>query len=1548
MVPKVRRKFRNFVRKFLRCWSEDQVSMPRSIRFEPLETRQLMAADFFASAGMASEANGVNNYLSPSGSMVSTSTAEGHAAPDLVGFAKSLRDAGVIFFGADWCPNCRQQKLLFEDGSQFLNFVEVTNPDHTPNARGTSENVFTYPTWQFQNGSRQSGILTLAQLSTASGIAIPESSGPSISPIAATTVLKGSPLHIPIDAYHPHGSPLTITVSSSNPAAVTAEVLNGNSSARIDTNFGNMVFELFDTEGGRAADRFKQLAQAGFYNTAGSSQMIFHRVIQNFVIQGGDPTGTGTGGSSFPDFDDQFSLNLQHNRSGILSYAKSSDDTNDSQFFITAGPTRNLDFNHSIFGQLVEGDDVRTGIARTSVNSSDKPINNVIINSVSIFDDTENGLVRLRSVGAAGATATITVTATDSEGVQTSVTFVATVANDNSNGSPFLNDITSVNAVAGQPISVALSSQDKEGDTLRYSATRPLNQTVNYTISANATTGVVTVTPPSGFVGSFQFLASVNQTPNANANDQNDTQLVTVNVTSAAPSAPSGVDLSNTSDSGVSDSDNITKAGTLTFVVSGTTVGATVTLRAGSNVIGSDTATGASTTITTSNLAALGVGTYAVTAIQTVSGQVSSASPSISLTFDNTAPLALSTNPFPISIPASRAFSVNLTHPEEGAGLIYALVNAPTGMSINAQTGLVAWTPTVAQIGARSFTLQMTDTAGNSRSDNFSITVADTAQGGVRLQLVDLNDNPINSVSVGQSFKIQAIADDLRDTAASGVFAAYFDLNYDSNIVELEGSSPITRKNNFEVTPSGTTTTLGLIDELGAARSSTTASQLTSVVILDVRFRAKAAGQANFTSDAPETPSRGFLLYDIDTVIPSNRVAFGTASLAVGRNFTANNDSFNFNEDSINNNVDVLANDTIVPGTSTTINIQSVSTPNAGGSITIATDNRSLRYTPAANYNGGESFTYVVRDNNGAEATATVTIQVQPVNDPPIATPDVYTFIEGSNDNFLDVLQNDNDGVDDNETLTVSAVGTPSAGGSARINGGSNAILYTPRSGFTGTETISYTLRDNNGGTATTTVSMRVNPLVPPPTAVSDSFTVLEDAVAAEFDVLANDLPSRTGETLTVTNGAGSQGGTVTVNSTNTRLRYSPRANFNGTEIVTYTLVGSLGGQTTGTATFSVTAVNDAPDAVNDSFTVLSQPHQTVNVLANDTDVDGNSSIVLTSVTQPASGQGSVVISGSNLVYSAPNTNFEGTVVFSYTIGDGSGLTDTATVTLTVRNFIPRTIGGNLSSPLANVDRSFFDSIEVNYSGVSETGEPINRTASSNADGSFAIADLPPGNYTVGISDLPFVTQGAIQTQVISKPSDGNMTALKLPVGNIEARYIDVRDFLGKAIGRGLTVAIANGQSQKWLSGNGAWQDYRSVNLALNDAGDSIHVEATNASNQMFSGNVAIANNQLVSLRGTEGNSKLLRLLAKPEELNLTQSTTTTTSSGEGSLGEGASGEGESNRATDLAMSQVSSRMQRVTPAADQIAFNQGSNDSNSVESVFAQDIEDLMHEKQG
>ncbi len=374
--------------------------------------------------------------------------------------------------------------------------------------------------------------------------------------------------------------------------------------------------------------------------------MTFHRAgLDNtgnpFVIQGGDPLGTGGGGSNLGNFDDEFDVNLQHNQKGVLSWAKSTDDTNNSQFFITAADTRSLDFNHSVFGQLVEGDSVRAGINRTVTTVGEKPDNDIIINSISIFDDLENGIVRLKGLGAAGSTSLITVTATDSEGNSTSQTFTVTVANDPSNSTPFLNDIPAVNGVAGQPITFQLGSQDVEGDTVQYTVEKVSGGT--YTATVNASTGLVTVTPPADFSGTLQVRVGVSQTSSPSITDL---QVVSVNVTAPGPSAPTSIDLASASDSGTLDSDNITNASSHTFVIGGTTAGANIILRAGSTQIGTATATGTSTTITTTNLATLGTGTYQITATQTVNSQTSPASPALAVTVDTTAPTAIVVNPF--------------------------------------------------------------------------------------------------------------------------------------------------------------------------------------------------------------------------------------------------------------------------------------------------------------------------------------------------------------------------------------------------------------------------------------------------------------------------------------------------------------------------------------------------------------------------------------------------------------------------------------------------------------------------------------------------------------------------------------------------------------------------------------------------------------------------------------------------------------------------------------------------------------------------------------
>ena len=126
--------------------------------------------------------------------------------------------------------------------------------------------------------------------------------------------------------------------------------------AHMKTDVGTMVIELFADKTPKTVNNFVFLARQGFYEG-----VIFHRVIANFMAQGGDPTGIGSGGPGYK-FADEFHPSLKHDKPGILSMANAGPGTNGSQFFITHVPTPHLDNRHSVFGQVIEGLDVLMAI----------------------------------------------------------------------------------------------------------------------------------------------------------------------------------------------------------------------------------------------------------------------------------------------------------------------------------------------------------------------------------------------------------------------------------------------------------------------------------------------------------------------------------------------------------------------------------------------------------------------------------------------------------------------------------------------------------------------------------------------------------------------------------------------------------------------------------------------------------------------------------------------------------------------------------------------------------------------------------------------------------------------------------------------------------------------------------------------------------------------------------------------------------------------------------------------------------------------------------
>jgi len=163
--------------------------------------------------------------------------------------------------------------------------------------------------------------------------------------------------------------------------------------ATMKTSMGDIVVHLFDDKAPKTVANFVDLATGKkewtdpktgqkssrpFYNGT-----IFHRVIPDFMIQGGDPLGNGTGGPGYR-FEDEFNADLRHSKPGILSMANSGPNTNGSQFFITVKPTPWLDGRHTVFGEVVKGQDVVNAIVSTQRDPRDKPLKDVVLKEIVI------------------------------------------------------------------------------------------------------------------------------------------------------------------------------------------------------------------------------------------------------------------------------------------------------------------------------------------------------------------------------------------------------------------------------------------------------------------------------------------------------------------------------------------------------------------------------------------------------------------------------------------------------------------------------------------------------------------------------------------------------------------------------------------------------------------------------------------------------------------------------------------------------------------------------------------------------------------------------------------------------------------------------------------------------------------------------------------------------------------------------------------------------------------------------------------------------------
>ncbi|MEW6429395.1 MAG: Ig-like domain-containing protein, partial [Thermodesulfobacteriota bacterium] len=361
----------------------------------------------------------------------------------------------------------------------------------------------------------------------------------------------------------------------------------------------------------------------------------------------------------------------------------------------------------------------------------------------------------------------------------------------------------------------------------------------------------------------------------------------------------------------------------------------------------------------------------------------------------------------------------------------------------------------------------------------------------------------------------------------------------------------------------------------------------------------------------------------------------------------------------------VLVNDTDIDGD--TLSVSAADAVSVNGGTVVNNLDGTFTYTPALNYNGTDSFAYTVADGNGGSATGTVTVTVTPVNDAPVAVADSYSAGQGQTLTVAavsGVLANDTDIEGDILTVNAIPVAAP-ANGSLTLNA-DGGFSYTHDGSATSSDSFTYQVADGNGGTAQGVVTITITANAAP-MAVADSYAVAEDGVlnvTAVSGVLANDIDPES-DPLTAAVVATTTHGTLNLVADGS-FTYTPNANYHGTDSFSYQAADPFNSSNLATVTITVTPVNDAPVAVNDSVvTAEDTPVTTVNVLLNDTDADGD--LLSVSGADAVSANGGTVVNNLDGTFTyTPTANFNGGDTFTYTVADGNGGSATGTVTITV------------------------------------------------------------------------------------------------------------------------------------------------------------------------------------------------------------------------------------------------------------------------------------------
>lgn len=668
----------------------------------------------------------------------------------------------------------------------------------------------------------------------------------------------------------------------------------------------------------------------------------------------------------------------------------------------------------------------------------------------------------------------------------------------------------------------------------------------------------------------------------------------------------------------------------------------------------------------------------------------------------------------------------------------YSLTNAPTGATINSSTGVFSFTPTEIQ-GPGTYNVTVSATDGTSTdseeititvnevntapvADAISVSTNEDTEKIITLTLTD-SDLPANTITYSK------VTDPTHGTVSiSGHQATYTptanyngadSFTYKANDGTADSdpatvSITVTAVNDspsitsvvptpaIEDTPYTYNASVSDVDGPSVTWSKTLSDTCGGTIVSDT-------GIYTFTPAGPTPP----VSCVIGIKVNDNGTPDLSATQTITISITALNDLPVSVSDSYSTNEDVTLN-VVAPGVLTndsdpdSVNITAVLVSNVSHGALTLNSNGSFSYTPVANYNGLDSFTYKATDGESDSNTTTVTITINPVNDAPVAVANSYSTAEDTvvTIDYSSLLANDSD-IDGN-TISISGVSSPVHGTVVNADTESK-VIFTPEADYSGTASFDYTITDG-ALTSTATVTITYTPVNDAPILAAIGNKSIDEFATLTTTVSATDVDN--------------------ANLTYTTSTLPENAAFDAvTRTLTFTPVESQGGNTysvtftvsdgalsdTETISILVNEVNSSPVAVNDSASVNEDGELTINtttLLSNDYDLDTNTNAGLTITAVNSAVNGTVSLTGSTITFT-PTANFYGSASFKYVVSDGS-LTDTGTVTVTVNSVNDAPSFDPIVNQTINEDSSLQTVDITNVSqGPGETGQTVSMSATS-------------------------------------------------------------------------------------------------------------------------------------------------------------------------------------------------------------------------------------------